>query len=54
MVDGKYGFGQTVTPWAVRIGIDKAKKNGLSAVTLRNAGHIALIWRWVRCRQAPA
>jgi len=37
VVDGKYGFGQTVTPQAIRIGIDKCKKNGLSAVTLRNA-----------------
>src|SRR6476659_4316555 len=37
-IDGKYGFGQTVTPQAVRIGIDKCRANGLSAVTLRNAG----------------
>jgi len=39
VVDGKYGFGQTVGPQAVRIGIDKCKKMGLSAVALRNAGH---------------
>ena len=39
VVDGKYGFGQTVAPQAVRIGIDKCKHMGLSAVALRNAGH---------------
>src|SRR5512139_3652585 len=33
VVDGKYGFGQTVTPQAVHIGIEKCKANGLSAVT---------------------
>ncbi len=39
VVDGKYGFGQTVAPQAVRLGIDKCKRMGLSAVALRNAGH---------------
>jgi uncharacterized oxidoreductase len=39
VVDGKYGFGQTVGPQAVRIGIDKCRRMGLSAVALRNAGH---------------
>jgi hydroxycarboxylate dehydrogenase B len=46
VVDGKYGYGQTVTPQAVQIGIDKAKKNGLAAVALRNAGHIGRIGDW--------
>jgi uncharacterized oxidoreductase len=46
VVDGKYGFGQTVTPQAVRIGIDKCLKNGLSAVTLRNAGHVGRVGDW--------
>jgi len=31
VVDGKYGFGQTVAPQAVQIGIDKCKHGGLSA-----------------------
>src|SRR5258706_16222235 len=39
VVDGKFGFGQTVGPQAVRIGIEKCQRNGLSAVALRNAGH---------------
>ena len=46
VVDGKYGFGQTVTPQAVRIGIEKCKRNGLSAVTLRNAGHLGRVGDW--------
>ena len=52
VVDGKYGFGQTVTPQAVRIGIDKAKKNGLSAVTLRNAGHVGRVGDWAEMAAA--
>lgn len=46
VVDGKYGFGQTVTPQAVRIGIEKCQRNGLSAVTLRNAGHVGRVGDW--------
>ena len=38
VIDGKFGYGQTVTPQAVRIGIDKCKASGLAAVALRNAG----------------
>ena len=46
VVDGKYGFGQTVTPQAVQIGIAKCRNNGLSAVTLRNAGHVGRVGDW--------
>ncbi len=46
VVDGLYGFGQTVAPQAVRIGIDKCKAMGLSAVSLRNAGHIGRVGDW--------
>src|SRR5882757_2912228 len=52
VVDGKYGFGQTVTPQAVRIGIEKCRKNGLSAVTLRNAGHIGRVGDWAEMAAA--
>src|SRR5260370_1271 len=40
VVDGKFGYGQTGTPQAVKIGLEKGKKSGLSAGTLRNAGRI--------------
>lgn len=46
VVDGKFGFGQTVAPQAVQIGIDKCKVMGLSAVALRNAGHIGRVGDW--------
>src|ERR1700709_2895410 len=31
VVDGKFGYGQTVTPQAVRIGLEKCKASGLPA-----------------------
>jgi uncharacterized oxidoreductase len=46
VVDGKFGYGQTVAPQAVRIGVDKCKASGLSAVALRNAGHIGRVGDW--------
>src|SRR4029079_7469014 len=52
VIDGKYGFGQTVTPQAVRIGSDTARKNGLSAVTLRNAGHVGRVGDWAEMAAA--
>jgi hydroxycarboxylate dehydrogenase B len=52
VVDGKFGYGQTVTPFAVRTGIDKCKKSGLSAVALRNAGHIGRVGDWAEMAAA--
>ncbi len=46
VVDGRYGFGQTVAPRAVAIGVDKARAMGLSAVALRNAAHIGRVGEW--------
>jgi uncharacterized oxidoreductase len=46
VVDGLHGFGQTVTPQAVAIGIAKCKAMGLSMVALRNAGHIGRVGDW--------
>jgi uncharacterized oxidoreductase len=45
-VDGRFGFGQTVAPQAVAIGIEKCKAMGLSAVALRNAGHVGRVADW--------
>jgi hydroxycarboxylate dehydrogenase B len=45
-VDGKFGFGQTVAPQAVAIGIEKCRAMGLSAVALRNAGHVGRVADW--------
>ncbi len=52
VVDGLNGFGQTVAPQAVAIGIDKCRKNGLSMVALRNAGHIGRVGDWAETAAA--
>lgn len=46
VLDGKFGFGQTVAPQAVKLGIAKAKENGLSIISLRNAGHVGRVGDW--------
>jgi len=46
VVDGNLGFGQTIGPVTVDLGIAKAKAAGLSVVTLRNSGHIGRIGDW--------
>lgn len=52
VVDGKYGFGQTVAPQAVAIGIEKCKQMGLAAVALRHAGHIGRVADWAEMAAA--
>src|SRR5262252_7094086 len=52
VVDGKFGYGQTVTPVAVRLGIAKCKKAGLAAIALRNAGHIGRVGDWAEMAAA--
>ena len=46
VVDGGYGFGQTVGPQAVDIGIAKARAAGMAIVALRHSGHIGRIGDW--------
>ena len=46
VIDGNVGFGQTIAPIAVDLGIAKARAAGLSVVALRNAGHIGRIGAW--------
>jgi uncharacterized oxidoreductase len=52
VVDGNYGFGQTVAPQAVEVGIEKCRAGGLSAVALRNAGHIGRVGEWAEMAAA--
>ena len=52
VIDGRFGYGQTVAPQAVRIGIDKCKASGLAAVALRNAGHIGRVGDWAEMAAA--
>ena len=46
LLEGNLGFGQTLGIEAVRIGVDKARKHGLSMVGLRNIGHLGRIGEW--------
>jgi hydroxycarboxylate dehydrogenase B len=46
VVDGNYGFGQTIAPLAVDLGIARAREHGLSVVGLRNSGHIGRVGDW--------
>lgn len=43
ILDGNFGYGQTVGPLAVQHGIDKAAELGVSIVALRHAGHLGRI-----------
>ena len=52
VVDGKFGFGQTVAPQAVQIGIEKCQQMGLAAVALRNSGHIGRVGDWAEMAAA--
>src|SRR5439155_7984976 len=52
VIDGKFGFGQTIAPQAVAIGIEKCEAMGLSAVALRNAGHIGRVGDWAEMAAA--
>ena len=52
VVDGQYGFGQTTAPQAVAIGVKKCKAMGLSAVALRNSGHVGRVGEWAELAAA--
>jgi uncharacterized oxidoreductase len=44
--DGASGFGQTIGEQAVRIGVEKAAKLGVSVIALRRSGHLGRIGDW--------
>jgi hydroxycarboxylate dehydrogenase B len=46
VVDGRSGFGQTVAPQAVDLGVEKARTMGLASISLRNAGHVGRVGEW--------
>jgi len=52
VIDGGFGYGQTVTPQAVQVGIEKCKANGLSAITLKNSGHLGRVGDWAEMAAA--
>lgn len=46
VLDGGYGFGQTIGPLAVDLGIAKARAAGMAIVALRRSGHLGRIGDW--------
>lgn len=52
VIDGGYGYGQTVTPQAVEVGIAKCKTQGLSAMLLRNSAHLGRVGDWAEMAAA--
>ncbi|MEX0727569.1 MAG: malate/lactate/ureidoglycolate dehydrogenase, partial [Planctomycetaceae bacterium] len=46
ILDGEYGFGQSIGKQAMQIGIDKSSKHGVAVVGLRNVGHLGRIGAW--------
>src|SRR6185437_850370 len=46
VVDGGFGFGQTIGEAAVRLGIAKTAHSGVAAIALRNCGHLGRIGDW--------
>jgi uncharacterized oxidoreductase len=46
VVDGQYGFGQTIGEQATKLGIEKCAKHGVSVIALRNVGHLGRIGDW--------
>lgn len=46
LIDGNFGFGQSIGPQAVQMGIDKAREGGVAIVALRRSGHLGRIGDW--------
>ena len=46
VVDGRYGFGQSVGEQAVDLGVAKARTHGVAVIALKNAGHLGRIGDW--------
>ena len=46
VMDGQFGFGQTIGEQAVDAGISRAAKHGVAVVGLRNSGHLGRIGDW--------
>ena len=46
VVDGGYGFGQSMAKQATELGIERAKQHGLALIALRNSGHVGRVGEW--------
>jgi uncharacterized oxidoreductase len=46
VVDGEFGFGQSIGEQAMSLGIAKVERNGVAVIALRNSGHLGRIGDW--------
>ncbi len=46
VVDGQFGFGQTIGEQAMQLGIEKSARHGVAVIALRNTGHLGRIGDW--------
>jgi uncharacterized oxidoreductase len=52
LCDGNFGFGQTIAPQTVDLGIRKARASGVAVIALRNSGHIGRVGEWAEMAAA--
>src|SRR4030095_1264955 len=52
IIDGNRGFGQVIGEFATRLGIEKAARNGIAMVGLRNCGHLGRLGDWAEMAAA--
>jgi uncharacterized oxidoreductase len=52
LVDGGFGFGQTIAPQSVELGMTKAREAGVAIIALRNSGHIGRVGDWAEMAAA--
>jgi hydroxycarboxylate dehydrogenase B len=52
VVDGQFGFGQVMGEEATRLGIEKARRQGVAVLALRNSGHLGRIGDWAEMAAA--
>jgi len=46
LVDGQFGYGQSIGKQVVELGLRKCRKHGAAAIALRNSGHLGRIGHW--------
>jgi hydroxycarboxylate dehydrogenase B len=52
VVDGRFGFGQVMGEESMKLGILKARRQGVAVVALRNSGHLGRIGDWAEMAAA--
>jgi uncharacterized oxidoreductase len=52
LADGQFGFGQTIAPQSVELGIAKARTAGVAVIAVRNSGHIGRVGEWAEMAAA--